>query len=238
MNGDSDALTRKPQREFAASALGATGDHGGLDAWIDFVHCALHRLIPGCINCYTLRPMKIYTKTGDDGSTGLFGGQRVPKHDPRVSAYGTVDELNSVIGMAISAGGDDELCRLLRARQNELFTLGAMLASGDGKSGDSIQESHITPLEGEIDRLDTELAPLRNFILPGGCELASRLHLARTVCRRAEREVSGLRAARTKDAPRLAPAVKYLNRLSDWLFTVARAANKRAGVDDIPWKKF
>ncbi|MBX3459507.1 MAG: cob(I)yrinic acid a,c-diamide adenosyltransferase [Planctomycetes bacterium] len=181
--------------------------------------------------------MKIYTKTGDDGSTGLFGGQRVPKHDARVAAYGTVDELNSVIGVAIAGGGDEALCAMLQTRQSQLFSLGAMLASGDGKDADSVNEAWILSMETEIDALDTQLPALRNFILPGGSELAARLHLARTVCRRAEREVSALRVARPKDAPRLAPAIKYLNRLSDWLFTVARAANKRAGVEDIPWKK-
>lgn len=180
--------------------------------------------------------MKIYTKTGDDGSTGLFGGQRVPKHDARVAAYGTVDELNSAIGVALACGGDDELHGMLLARQSELFSLGAMLASGDGKDTGGVKEDWCLSMESQIDALDAQLPQLRNFILPGGTELAARLHLARTVCRRAEREVSALRVARPKDAPRLAPAVKYLNRLSDWLFTLARAANKRAGYEDIPWK--
>lgn len=181
--------------------------------------------------------MKIYTKTGDDGSTGLFGGQRVSKHDPRVRAYGTVDELNSVIGLAIAAPGDAGLAAMLQERQSELFSLGAMLAAGDGKAGGAgVSDERIAILETDIDSLDAELPALRNFILPGGSEQAAWLHLARTVCRRAEREVSELRETRTKEAQRLAPAIKYLNRLSDWLFTLARAANKRAGVEDIPWK--
>jgi cob(I)alamin adenosyltransferase len=181
--------------------------------------------------------MKIYTKTGDDGSTGLFGGQRVPKHDSRVRAFGAVDELNSAIGLTITAGGDDQIRAMLTARQSELFSLGAMLAAADGKAaGAGISEPQIIALEHEIDRMDAELDPLRNFILPGGCALAAWLHFARTVCRSAEREVSDLRAERTKDAVRLSPALKYLNRLSDWLFTLARIANKRAGIEDIPWK--
>lgn len=180
--------------------------------------------------------MKIYTKTGDDGSTGLFGGQRVSKHDARVRAYGTVDELNSVIGLAVSAGGDAKLADMLLKRQSELFSLGAMLAAGDGKGDVSVSDEMIAEFEREIDALDAELAPLRNFILPGGCPQAAWLHLARTVCRRAEREVSELREIRTKEAQRITPALKYLNRLSDWLFTLARAANHRAGVEDIPWK--
>lgn len=181
--------------------------------------------------------MKIYTKTGDDGSTGLFGGQRVQKHDPRVCAYGTVDELNSVLGLALSQTDDAQFRSMLLARQSELFSLGAMLAAADGKAaGAGVEEAHIKALEQEIDQLDSELQPLRNFILPGGSQLAGWLHLGRTVCRRAEREVSALRADRTKDAARLAPAVIYLNRLSDWLFTLARAANHRAGIEDVPWK--
>jgi cob(I)alamin adenosyltransferase len=181
--------------------------------------------------------MKIYTKTGDDGSTGLFGGQRVSKHDPRVRAYGTVDELNSLLGLAIAAQQDAEFRDLLLTRQSQLFSLGAMLAAADGKaSGAGVSEEMIKSFEVEIDRLDAELAPLRNFILPGGSEQAAWLHFARTVCRRAERELSELREHRPKDAVRLAPALKYLNRLSDWLFTLARAANNRAGVEDVPWK--
>jgi cob(I)alamin adenosyltransferase len=180
--------------------------------------------------------MKIYTKTGDDGSTGLFGGQRVPKHDARVQAYGTVDELNSVIGLALTTA-EGEIRATLLSKQSELFSLGAMLATADGKaSGTGVDEAQIAPLEADIDRMDAELDPLRNFILPGGSPLAGWLHLARTVCRRAEREVTALRVDRPNDAPRLAPAVKYLNRLSDWLFTLARYANMNAGVEDIPWK--
>ncbi len=180
--------------------------------------------------------MKIYTKTGDDGSTGLFGGVRVLKHDLRVAAYGTVDELNSVIGLAAAAQTDAPLRDLLAARQHELFTLGSMLASDEKSGVVAVDDSNVATLEAEIDRADTELAPLRNFVLPGGSMQSGWLHLARTVCRRAEREVSILRQERPKDAVRFAPAIRYLNRLSDWLFTMARLANMRAGVEDVPWK--
>lgn len=181
--------------------------------------------------------MKIYTKTGDDGSTGLFGGQRAPKHDPRVAAYGTVDELNSVLGLAIAAGGDAELTAWLKARQPQLFALGSILAAGDPnvKGLPTLHPDWISSFEQQIDTLDAQLAPLRNFIMPGGSTQAAWLHFARTVCRRAERELTLLRAERTKDAPRLGPAVVYLNRLSDWLFVLARAANQRAGIADVEW---
>lgn len=181
--------------------------------------------------------MKIYTKTGDDGSTGLFGGARVSKHDPRVQAYGTVDELNSVLGLAATEEGDAELRGWLSPHQVELFNLGALLAAGEAQAATlpALDTELIAAMERQIDQLDAELPPLRNFILPGGTRQAAMLHLARTVCRRAERETSAVRDSHPKLAQRIVPAIRYLNRLSDWLFMLARAANHRAGVADIPW---
>jgi cob(I)alamin adenosyltransferase len=181
--------------------------------------------------------MKIYTQTGDDGSTGLFGGARVPKHDARVAAYGTVDELNSVLGLVAAEDGDADIRSRMQLHQVELFNLGAILASGDQLSlkTPALNEDLIFNMEEQMDAADTELAPLRNFILPGGSKQAAWLHLARTVCRRAERETSAVRADFPKLSQRLMPGIKYLNRLSDWLFTLARLANHRAKVADIPW---
>lgn len=181
--------------------------------------------------------MKIYTKTGDDGSTGLFGGARVPKHDARVAAYGTVDELNSVLGLVAAQDGDAEIRARMQAHQVELFNLGAILASGDQLSPKTpaLNADLVTQMEQQIDQADTELPPLANFILPGGCQQAALLHLARTVCRRAERETSAVRVAYPKLGQRNMPGIKYLNRLSDWLFTMARLSNHRARVADIPW---
>jgi cob(I)alamin adenosyltransferase len=181
--------------------------------------------------------MKIYTKTGDDGSTGLFGGGRVPKHDPRVEAYGTVDELNSILGLALCEDGDPAIKQALAPHQHELFNLGAVLADGKATGAPADNSVLLQTMEQQIDAYTAELPELRNFILPGGSKLAAWLHLARTVCRRAERAVSRIRVDQPKLAQRLHPALVYLNRLSDWLFTVARLANHRAGVADIPWKQ-
>ncbi len=184
------------------------------------------------------RAMKIYTRTGDDGLTGLIGGTRVVKSDDRVRAYGSVDELNAVLGLCIAHCTDGELCSFLSAHQAELFALGSHLAAQDANAAmklPALDVGAIARMEQQIDKWDTELEPLKHFILPGGSPPAAWLHLARTVCRRAERDVVGLRAARPKDAPRFAAPVKYLNRLSDWLFTAARVANKRAGAKETPW---
>ncbi len=179
--------------------------------------------------------MRIYTKTGDAGETGLFGGGRVPKTHPRIAAYGEVDELNSVLGWCAVAGMGETLAR----EQSLLFTAGSWLATPPG-AGDarkhlpSWPDDAVTALEREIDAWTAALAPLKSFILPGGCELAARLHVARTVCRRAERAVVGLAADPAQQVdPRL---LIYLNRLSDWLFTAARAANAAAGRADVPWR--
>lgn len=180
--------------------------------------------------------MKIYTKTGDRGETGLFGGARVSKASARVSAYGDVDELNSVLGVVCAQLGDDlETCENLRQIQGDLFVLGAELAKNPDKPlqlGISLlAEQDVERLEHYIDELDRGLAPLKTFILPGGSAAASFLHLARTTCRRAERAVVAL--AQTESVRE--ELVRYLNRLSDLLFTLARGQNARRGVQDIPW---
>ena len=180
-------------------------------------------------------PMKIYTKTGDDGSTGLIGGGRVSKSDGRIDCIGAVDELNAAIGWA-AVGAEGELLKSLRAVQNELFVIGSHLASPDGKATASVpalDESAVGRMEMEIDAATAKLPPLRDFILPGGCETSARLHLTRTICRRAERVL----VAFSHDRPMSPFIVTYLNRLSDWLFVQGRVVNQQAKVQDIPWTK-
>jgi cob(I)alamin adenosyltransferase len=181
--------------------------------------------------------MKIYTKTGDTGDTGLFGGPRVRKDSPRIEAYGTVDELNAVLGLARADVAAAALDAKLSRVQCELFDLGAELATPDPASHGvrGITAGHIARLESEIDSLEQTLPKLKQFILPGGTALAARLHLARTVCRRAERRLITL--ADHSDEPISAQAAVYLNRLSDWLFVVARAANQAAGRAEEPWRQ-
>ncbi len=179
--------------------------------------------------------MKIYTKAGDDGSTGLIGGQRVSKADPRIECIGMVDELNAAVGWA-AVPADDEIAAKLRAVQNELFVIGSQLAWPDAHPPahlPALEESSIGRLEMEIDAATAALEPLRNFILPGGCETSARLHIARAVCRRAERIVVGF----SHDRPVPNAAMTYLNRLSDWLFVQARFANRSAGAEDVLWEK-
>jgi cob(I)alamin adenosyltransferase len=180
--------------------------------------------------------MKIYTRTGDDGTTGLFGGARVPKDDARVEAYGTVDELNSAIGLARALGLSPDVDDVLGLIQSELFALGAELASVPDSvprlASSPLGEPEIQRLETTIDEMDAVLAPLKNFVLPAGSSGAAALHLARTVCRRAERCV--LSAART--GPSRPELVIYLNRLSDLLFVLARRANQASGVADVAWR--
>ena len=181
---------------------------------------------------------RIYTRTGDDGSTALGSGERRPKYDLRVVAYGTVDEVNAVIGVArLSAGASPGLDSVLARIQNDLFDVGADLCMPDKGKGPGgarldVTEQQVTWLEDEIDRLNGELAPLRSFVLPGGSAAAAYLHLARTVCRRAERLMVEL-----KDTPGesvTAAAIKYMNRLSDFLFVAARFANDK-GAADVLW---
>ncbi len=177
--------------------------------------------------------MKIYTKTGDDGTTGVFGGGRVLKADPRIEALGAIDELNASVGMARSLAVQSEIDSWLERIQRELFDLGAEIACPieNRHFKAAIRNEHIERLEQEIDLI--ELPPLREFILPGGTALASSLHLARTVARRAERVLIG---ASQSIELRQEPS-QYLNRLSDWMFVMARSANHSAGVPDVKWKE-
>jgi cob(I)alamin adenosyltransferase len=178
--------------------------------------------------------MKIYTKTGDDGTTGLFGGGRVPKTSPRIEAYGTVDELNSTLGLARSVS--TEFGALLQKIQQELFVLGGDLATPLTTRSDypvpRIADESVLYLERAIDEHEAELPPLKRFILPGGTPLAAHLHHARTVCRRAERCVIAL----SQSEEITTTNVIYLNRLSDLLFVLARHANQIASVSDVEWE--
>jgi len=188
--------------------------------------------------------MKIYTKAGDAGETGLFGGERIAKDNARVEAYGTVDELNCALGVARAALAADPVLHdqdvLLTRLQSELFDLGAELATPpqrlDTKLASRIplaSDERTAALEREIDRMEAELEPLKTFILPAGTPSAAALHLARAICRRAERRAVTLSHA---DADAVRPeALRYLNRLSDLLFVMARYANHRAGLPDVPW---
>jgi len=191
--------------------------------------------------------MKIYTRTGDQGQTGLYGGTRVSKADPRVAAYGDVDELNACLGM-VRAQGElaEDIVALLEQLQKDLFAIGARLANpsdkpsrrsaiGDGRSTmdderSTMDDRHIVRLEASIDRLEAELPPLRRFILPGGSRAGALLHFSRTVCRRAERAIVSLGAEHVDQH-----LVIYVNRLSDLLFVMARAVNHRASQPEIEW---
>lgn len=178
--------------------------------------------------------MKIYTKTGDGGETGLFGGARVSKADPRVEAYGDVDELNAQLGVARAVGLAEDIDELLATVQAKLFDVGAELATAPGSKASAmprVSEDDVAVLEQAIDRFEEELEPLQNFILPGGSRAAAWLHVGRTVARRAERRVVAL-AEHTEVRDAL---IRYLNRLSDLLFVLARVSNHRAGVADVPW---
>ncbi len=183
--------------------------------------------------------MKIYTKTGDDGTTGLFGGGRVSKADVRVEAYGTVDELNSVLGVARATNPDDvEMEAILARIQEMLFVLGSDLATpihpdkADGPYVMRLPAGSAAGLEPIIDACEEDLSPLRHFVLPGGAPQAAQLHLARTVCRRAER----LAVLLSQDATLNGEVLITLNRLSDLLFVLGRWANHRAGAPEVLWK--
>lgn len=182
--------------------------------------------------------MKIYTKRGDRGQTSLLGGGRVGKDHPRVAAYGNVDELNSAVGLAAARVRDASIRERLVRIQNDLFALGAHLSSperSEARKGSSMPDlpvDRIDEMEAWIDDAVAELPPLRDFILPGGSEGAATLHLARTICRRAERAVVTLERHETVDEA----VVRYLNRLSDTLFTLARLENARAGLADVVWR--
>lgn len=179
--------------------------------------------------------MKIYTKTGDRGETSLFDNTRVSKADPRVEAYGEVDELNACLGAVCAAGVSADLAEVLEAIQRDLFALGARLADPSARIADRVTKAAITNadverLEQAIDRLESEVPALRRFILPGGAPAGALLHLARTVCRRAERRVIGLGPNAVEPI-----LIVYLNRLSDLLFVMARASNHRAGIPEVEW---
>ena len=181
------------------------------------------------------RITKVYTRTGDDGTTGLGSGGRVGKDSPRIEAYGTVDELNSHIGLALATGINEAIAVPLAAIQNDLFHLGSDLCVPEEEKArrpvPEIEARHIEALEELMDRLSDELAPLENFVLPGGSPGAAQLHVARTVCRRAERVVIALSRSEKVGAF----TVKYLNRLSDALFVMARHENVRRGIPDVLW---
>lgn len=175
--------------------------------------------------------MKIYTRTGDTGQTALFGGKRVGKDDARIEAYGTVDELNSFIGLARAGWPESPLDGELEKIQNDLFDVGAQLAAPGQDRFTGADPRRIGELESAIDHAEKELVPLTNFILPGGSMAAAHLHVARTVCRRAERIVVSLGAETPPGT------VVYLNRLSDFLFVAARFVNARLDTSDVLWMK-
>jgi cob(I)alamin adenosyltransferase len=181
---------------------------------------------------------RIYTRTGDDGTTALGSGERRPKYDLRVAAYGTIDETNAAIGLArLHTGGDERVDAMLARIQNDLFDLGADLCSpdkGKGPGGErlAIVDAQVTRLEQEIDALNTNLTPLRSFVLPGGTPAAAALHLARTVCRRAERMIVELSQRPGESVS--AAVLKYVNRLSDFLFVASRYVNDN-GSRDVLW---
>ncbi len=179
--------------------------------------------------------MKIYTRTGDEGETGLFDGTRVAKSDPRVAAYGDIDELNAWLGLVRAEIEDGGLTAILEQIQRDLFALGARLADPAKKIAERIAKAAVTPedisrLEGWIDQFEAELPPLRRFILAGGSRAGAALHVARTICRRSERAMVSL--GRDAFEPEL---LVYVNRLSDLLFVMARAANRRAGATEVEW---
>ncbi|HXI11271.1 MAG TPA: cob(I)yrinic acid a,c-diamide adenosyltransferase [Thermoanaerobaculia bacterium] len=178
--------------------------------------------------------MKIYTRVGDRGETSLFGGVKVGKGDLRIECYGTVDELNSWIGLVRTMTSDPDVDGELKRIQSDLFDIGAHLASPEGSIRFAgVEASRIADLENAIDQMETSLAPLKNFILPGGASASASLHVARTVCRRAERRVVSLGDPSDIGGTTIA----YLNRLSDYLFVAARFSNQREGVDDVEWKR-
>lgn len=179
--------------------------------------------------------MKIYTKTGDSGNTSLFGGKRVDKDNQRIEAYGTVDELNSVLGIVLTENTNDKTRKILSSIQESLFVIGAELATPldvESKAIIPITDEEIKILENYIDELDAELTPLKNFILPGGTKSASMLHFARTVCRRAERRI--VEIDKSENISKI--IIAYINRLSDLLFVIARYENHITSTPETEWK--
>ena len=190
---------------------------------------------PGTVEPSIIEPVKLYTRSGDGGETALVGGARVSKADPRVEAYGDVDELNALLGFVRSSGVDADVADVLAGLQRDLFALGARLADPDAHLAGrvakaSLGANDVERLETLIDRFDAEPPPLRRFILAGGTPAGAALHLARTVCRRAERRMVAL------SEPQVEPnLLAYINRVSDLLFALARAVNHRAGVTETEW---
>ncbi len=177
--------------------------------------------------------MKIYTKSGDDGSTGLQGGKRVSKSNIRISAYGTIDELNSSLGLVLSKNIDEDLRSILTKIQNELFIAGSDLSNPDiAISSQKITNEMIIFLEKKIDEFESEISPLTNFILPGGNPIASQIHFSRTIARRAERKIVNL----SEDEKINPNCQRYVNRLSDLLFVMGRVVNHRTKTPDVIWK--
>jgi cob(I)alamin adenosyltransferase len=179
--------------------------------------------------------MKIYTKTGDDGTTSLFGGERVTKSHYRIEAYGTVDELNAFIGLLRDQDINQERQSILIDIQNNLFVIGSVLATEPNNTKvktPQLTEADIQVLESAIDQMDSQLPPLNNFVLPGGHASVSFGHIARTICRRAERQVIGLDSHEKINSL----VIQYLNRLSDYLFMLCRKMSADLGVNEIPWK--
>ncbi len=177
--------------------------------------------------------MKIYTRGGDDGSTGLYGGARVSKANLRVEAYGAIDELNAMLGWVGAVKTSENVSAVLAEAQDTCFRLGAWLASQAGKDPGvpAVADEDVEGLEAAVDAMEAQLDPLKTFVLPGGSEAASRLHIARTVCRRAERRLVALGKAEEVETV----FIKWVNRLSDLLFVQARWENRRAGIADVPW---
>jgi cob(I)alamin adenosyltransferase len=181
--------------------------------------------------------MKIYTKTGDAGETGVFGGPRLPKDDLRIEAYGTVDELNAALGMVRASSPPATIDEVIGRLQHELFVAGAQLATPDpvAKRVPMIGDDNIAAAEHDIDHFEERLPPLKEFILPGGTSVAAKIHFARAICRRAERRlVTFARSSPESVTPQL---LAWLNRVGDLLFTLARATNQHAGRSETPWKK-
>ena len=180
--------------------------------------------------------MTIYTRRGDGGETGLFGGPRVPKDAPRMEVCGHLDELSATLGVAAAEPLADDLASLLARIQNELFEVGAEVSAPDPAAmrTPTISAAHVARLEADIDRFEAALPPLRQFILPGGTRSAAAIHLARTVCRRTERRLVAM--VRSSPEPISPHLLAYLNRLGDLLFVLARAANRHGGQTDVPWQ--
>lgn len=182
------------------------------------------------------KEIKIYTKTGDDGTTGLVGGTRVKKYDLRLEAYGTIDELNAAIGMLRSLENDEDIRELLVRIQNKLFNIGSRLASdekGEAFTAElAIKTEDVQVLEQAIDRFESKLPELRHFILPGGDQVVAQCHVSRTICRRAERRIVEFAEHSAVESE----LIKYINRLSDFLFVLARFTGFRKGVDETRWE--